>query len=67
MVLHFPLGITPSQEKTAKRKLSMIEEGPEGTGCETNKTARKFMSRSITTGKIPMVITFLIITDNFER
>ncbi|XP_042866178.1 uncharacterized protein LOC122249413 isoform X3 [Penaeus japonicus] len=41
--------ITPSQEKTAKRKLSMIEEGPEGTGCETNKTARKFMSRSITT------------------
>ncbi|XP_063589875.1 uncharacterized protein LOC134766864 [Penaeus indicus] len=38
-----------TQQKTAKRKLSMIEEVSEGINCENNKIARKSMPRSITT------------------
>lgn len=40
---------TLTQEKTAKRKLSMIEEVEEGVTKENNKRARKFVPRSITT------------------
>lgn len=61
VVLHLPLGIASlTQQKTAKRKLSMIEEISEGISCENNKTARKSMPRSITTGKILMDILFLV-------
>lgn len=61
VVLHLPLGTASlTQQKTAKRKLSMIEEISEGISCENNKTARKSMPRSITTGKILMDILFLV-------
>lgn len=64
VVLHLPLGTaTLTQEKTAKRKLSMIEEVEEGATKENNKRARKFVPRSITTGKIPMSVLFLVFRD----